>query len=82
MSRLLAAKEASGKTFSAIAQEVGLTNVFTTQLFYGQQQLKPDTAVALRRAVPALTDDDVAFMQRAPFRSFDSNIIQVRSGVS
>lgn len=33
---LLAAKEASGKTFSAIAQEVGLTNVYTTQLFYLQ----------------------------------------------
>lgn len=36
VSQLLAAKEASGKTFSQIAAEVGLTNVYTTQLFYGQ----------------------------------------------
>jgi hypothetical protein len=36
VSSLLAAKEASGKTFSQIAKEVGLTNVYTTQLFYHQ----------------------------------------------
>jgi cyanate lyase len=34
--RLLAAKEASGKTFSQIAAEVGLTNVYTAQLFHNQ----------------------------------------------
>jgi hypothetical protein len=36
VARLLAAKEASGKTFSQIAEEVGLTNVYCTQLFYNQ----------------------------------------------
>ena len=36
VARLLAAKEASGKTFSEIAEEVGLTNVYCTQLFYNQ----------------------------------------------
>jgi hypothetical protein len=36
VARLLAAKEASGKTFSEIAAEVGLTNVYCTQLFYNQ----------------------------------------------
>lgn len=36
VARLLAAKEASGKTFSQIAAEVGLTNVYCTQLFYNQ----------------------------------------------
>jgi hypothetical protein len=36
VSGLLAAKEASRKTFSQIAKEVGLTNVYTTQLFYHQ----------------------------------------------
>ena len=36
VARLIAAKEASGKTFSQIAEEVGLTNVYCTQLFYNQ----------------------------------------------
>jgi hypothetical protein len=36
VSTLLAAKDASGKTFSQIAKEVRLTNVYTTQLFYHQ----------------------------------------------
>lgn len=36
VARLIAAKEASGKTFSQIAQEVGLTNVYCAQLFYNQ----------------------------------------------
>jgi hypothetical protein len=36
VARLIAAKEASGKTFSQIAAEVGLTNVYCTQLFYNQ----------------------------------------------
>jgi cyanate lyase len=35
---LLKAKEKSGKTFTQIAKEVGLTNVYTTQLFYNQVQ--------------------------------------------
>jgi cyanate lyase len=36
VSRLLTAKESTGKTFTQIAEEVGLTNVFTAQLFYNQ----------------------------------------------
>jgi hypothetical protein len=36
VARLIAAKEASGKSFSAIAAEVGVTNVYCTQLFYNQ----------------------------------------------
>ena len=36
VSRLLAAKEATGKTFTQISREVGLTNVYTAQLFYNQ----------------------------------------------
>lgn len=39
VARLLAAKEASGKTFSQIAEEVGLTNVYCTQLFYNQVRM-------------------------------------------
>ncbi|WIA42229.1 hypothetical protein OEZ86_008246 [Tetradesmus obliquus] len=76
VSQLLAAKEASGKTFSQIAAEVGLTNVYTTQLFYGQQQLQPNTISALRKAVPALSEADVAGMMRAPMRSYDPTILQ------
>eukprot|EP00882_Tetradesmus_deserticola_P003674 GHRQ01003888.1.p1 GENE.GHRQ01003888.1~~GHRQ01003888.1.p1 ORF type:complete len:205 (+),score=67.59 GHRQ01003888.1:94-708(+) len=76
VSTLLAAKDASGKTFSQIAQEVGLTNVYTTQLFYHQQQLQANTVSALRKAVPALTDADVQAMMRAPMRSYDPTILQ------
>lgn len=36
VAQLLAAKEASGKTFTQISQEIGLTNAFTAQLFYNQ----------------------------------------------
>lgn len=77
VARLLAAKEASGMTFSEIAEEVGLTNVYCTQLFYGQQQLQPNTVAALRAVVPELEDDDIQAMMRAPMRSFDPNQIQV-----
>lgn len=76
VARLLAAKEASGKTFSDIAAEVGLTNVYCTQLFFNQQQLQPNTADALRAAVPDLEDEDIEAMMRAPMRSFDPNQIQ------
>ena len=37
--QLLAAKEASGKTFTQISKEIGLTNAFTAQLFYNQVKL-------------------------------------------
>ncbi|KAF8071365.1 hypothetical protein HT031_001449 [Scenedesmus sp. PABB004] len=74
--RLLAAKEATGKSFSQLASELGLTNVYTAQLFHHQQQLQPRTVPALRKAVPGLTDGDVAEMQRAPFRRFDPAILQ------
>eukprot|EP00879_Flechtneria_rotunda_P012693 GHRR01013254.1.p1 GENE.GHRR01013254.1~~GHRR01013254.1.p1 ORF type:complete len:143 (+),score=41.06 GHRR01013254.1:226-654(+) len=79
VSRLLNAKEASSKSFSQIAEEVGLTNVYTAQLFHNQQQLQPNTAEALRKAVPALTDEDVDAMMRAPLRTYDPNALQVNS---
>ncbi len=34
--QLLEAKQASGKTYSEIANEVGLTNLYTAQLFQNQ----------------------------------------------
>ena len=36
MAQLIAAKEDTGKTFTQISQEVGLTNLYTAQLFYNQ----------------------------------------------
>ena len=36
MTQLLEAKQASGKTYTEIAKEVGLTNLYTAQLFQNQ----------------------------------------------
>lgn len=47
-----AVQERSGKTFTQIAQEVGLTNMYTAQLFYNQSQLKPEYVDALRKVRP------------------------------
>jgi len=62
----------------ALIQELGLTNVYTAQLFYHQQQLQPGTSAALQAAVPALTEEDLSDMQRAPVRRFDPDLLQVR----
>lgn len=75
VSRLLTAKESTGKTFTQIAEEVGLTNVFTAQLFYNQAQLKPDRVEKLKKAVPDLSEEDLKIMKRVPFRSYDPSIV-------
>ncbi|XP_008785176.2 cyanate hydratase isoform X2 [Phoenix dactylifera] len=74
--RLMAAKKASGKSNSQIAAETGLTNVYVAQLLRRQAQLKPSTALALRSALPTLTDDLVSKMMEPPFRSYNPNLIQ------
>jgi len=74
--QLLAAKEASGKTFTQISQEIGLTNAFTAQLFYNQAQLKDGREELLRKACPALTDELISAMKRSPMRSFDPSILK------
>lgn len=38
--RLLAAKEATKKTFSQIGAEIGCSNLYTASLFYNQQQVR------------------------------------------
>ena len=38
MFKLLEAKKASGKTYTQIAKEMGLTNMYTAQLFHNQVQ--------------------------------------------
>ncbi|URD81604.1 RRM [Musa troglodytarum] len=73
--RLMAAKRHSGKNYSQIAAETGLTNVYVAQLLHRQAQLKPGTADALRAAIPALTDDLVAEMMAPPFRSFRPDLV-------
>ena len=39
--QLLEAKQASGKTYTEIAKEVGLTNLYTAQLFQHQVHVSP-----------------------------------------
>ncbi|KAJ1694010.1 hypothetical protein LUZ63_010711 [Rhynchospora breviuscula] len=74
--RLAEAKEKSGKSYTEIAAETGLTNVYVAQLLRRQAQLKPDTAPKLRKAIPALSDELVNSMMAPPFRSYHPNIIQ------
>ncbi|MEW5308613.1 MAG: hypothetical protein WDW38_000558 [Sanguina aurantia] len=74
--QLLAAKQASGKTFNQIALALGVSNVYAANLFYLQQQLKPDTAELLVKAVPGLTSELVLQMKKAPARRFDPLLIQ------
>uniref|UniRef100_A0A0E0M8L8 Cyanate hydratase n=1 Tax=Oryza punctata TaxID=4537 RepID=A0A0E0M8L8_ORYPU len=73
--RLMAAKAESRKSFSEIAEETGLTNVYVAQLLRRQAQLKPETAPALRAAVPGLTDELAALMMEPPFRSYHPDIV-------
>lgn len=75
-SRLLAVKRKSGKSFSQIAEETGLTNVYVAQLLRRQAQLKADTVPKLRAALPQLSDELIQEMMRPPLRSYDSNLIQ------
>ena len=67
--RLLSAK--SGKTFDQIADELGFTNTYTTQLLLGQAQLKPETLPKLKKAVPGISAADLETISKAPFRGWD-----------
>lgn len=55
VSQLLEAKEATGKTFTQIAQEVKLTNLYTAQLFHNQVWCRrfDMAALSLLETVPA-----------------------------
>ncbi|XP_010488416.1 PREDICTED: cyanate hydratase-like [Camelina sativa] len=75
--KLLAVKAASGKTYTQLAEETGLTNVYVAQLLRRQAQLKPDTVLQkLKEALPSLTDDLIGDMMSPPWRSYDPNLIQ------
>ncbi|KAJ7558562.1 hypothetical protein O6H91_04G046200 [Diphasiastrum complanatum] len=78
--RLLEAKAKSGKTFTQIAKETGLTNAYVGQLFHRQAQLIPtsiSTQTKLKKAVPALKDDGLIEDMMVPVqRSFDPSFLQ------
>ncbi|GLT76880.1 hypothetical protein SLA2020_485140 [Shorea laevis] len=74
--RLHAAKASSGKSYSEIAAETGLTNVYVAQLLRCQAQLKPDTSPKLRAALPELSEELVLEMMKPPMRSYHPNLIQ------
>ncbi|KAL8158352.1 hypothetical protein AgCh_002878 [Apium graveolens] len=69
-------KRKSGKTYSEIAEETGLTNVYVAQLFKFQAQLKPDTVSKLKAALPELPDHVVEKMMEPPLRCYDPKLIQ------
>ncbi|KAH9626446.1 hypothetical protein KSS87_004948 [Heliosperma pusillum] len=74
--KLQQVKEKSGKTYSQIAEETGLTNVYVAQLLRRQAHLKPETAPKLRAALPDLPEELINEMFKPPFRSYDPNLVQ------
>ena len=76
VAKLLAAKDASGKTYDELAEAVGLCNLYVAQLFHRQAQLKPGTESKLTSLVPGLNKELLAEMKKPPVRSFDPAIIQ------
>ena len=48
--QLLEAKQASGKTYTEIAKEVGLTNLYTAQLFQNQVCFPPSSLLYIAGA--------------------------------
>lgn len=74
--KLLAAKEASEKTYDELADALGYCNVYVAQLFHNQAQLKPQGEPKLAKLVPGLTEDLLKEMRKCPMRSYDPAIIQ------
>eukprot|EP00897_Mesotaenium_endlicherianum_P010160 jgi/Mesen1/9172/ME000591S08494 len=73
---LLKVKEESGLTWKELANDLGLTNAYTVQLFLRQAQLKADTATKLQQLLPALTNEQITAMKKFPTRSYDPSILQ------
>ncbi|CAJ2673869.1 unnamed protein product [Trifolium pratense] len=76
VSQLQALKDKSGKSYTQLAEETGLTNVYVAQLLRRQAHLKPETAPKLRAALPDLTNELLHEMAKPPLRSYDPNLIQ------
>lgn len=75
--RLMDAKAASKLTFDQISATLGITNAQTAQLFTNQAQLSVRAAALLKVAVPSISAEDLATMQKVPMRSFDPEMMQV-----
>ena len=73
---LLMAKSKSGKTFTQIAAEVGVTNAYAAQLFHRQAPLPDALVEPLHRAVPAISSDLLQAMKLIPLRSYDPSVLQ------
>jgi cyanate lyase len=76
VAKLLALKEASGKTYTELAEALGLCNVYVAQLFRRQAQLKKETEGKLVKLVPGLTEELLKEMRKPPLRSYDPAILQ------
>jgi len=74
--KCLAAKKASGKSFDALATELGLSNAYTAQLLLGQAQLKAEMKPKLAAALPTLTEAEFEKMELCPMRYYDSDILK------
>ncbi|CAL8990077.1 PREDICTED: cyanase [Prunus dulcis] len=74
--QLQSVKRESGKSYSQLAKETGLTNVYVAQLLRRQAQLKPETAPKLQAALPGLPQELIKEMMIPPLRSYDPNLIQ------
>ena len=75
VAELLAAKDASGKTWDELADALGYCNVYVAQLFHNQAQLKPKAEPILTKLVPGLTKEHLNEMRKCPMRSYDPFII-------
>ncbi|XP_043691841.1 cyanate hydratase-like isoform X3 [Telopea speciosissima] len=76
VNRLLVVKQKSDKSYTQIAEETGLTNVYVGQLLRRQAQLKPSTVPKLRASLLDLTNNLIQEMMNPPMRSYDPEIIR------
>jgi cyanate lyase len=73
---LLQVKALSGKSFTQIAEETGLTNAYVAQIFHRQAPLPGPMAELLRQSVSGLSDHHLEIMKTIPLRSYDPTILQ------
>ena len=76
VSKLLKAKEKSGKTYDQIADKLGVANCYVAQLFQAQAQLTPPLAKKLVKLVPGLTKELQKEMSKCPMRSYEATLLQ------
>jgi cyanate lyase len=72
--QILAAKEAAGLTFKAIAQRIGRDQVWTTSALLGQQQMDAGEADAVCELLGLETDVSVALQRHPSKGSLDPTV--------